>query len=172
MGEIMEALRPLDTLENVRENTKALKIVGTAYAGRSGVLTAVLQYVYQTVALAGAGQTEAAKAFEQLASVKLYDLELMGTLIRRLGASPVYTACPPYPVSHYSASCVDYSKSLSRMLAADLALEETAEENLARIRATVDDASVLGVLDKIAEDGAYCKRRLEELGAGVNAFPA
>ncbi len=104
-------------LEKIGEDSAALKRISPLYAGRGSLLTAVLQYVYQTVR----GEN---KLFEVLAGEALYDFELLGALIGRLGADPVFTACPPYPVSYHSAAGVDYAKTERAMLSADIRMEE------------------------------------------------
>ncbi len=132
------------------ERRAALRIAAKAYAGREGMLTLVLQYVYQTAVSGG----ETGAALRALAADALLDFERLGSLLGELGADPVFTACPPYPVSYHSAESVDYSKSLPAMLAADCRLEE----------------AVLRVLSALKDIGAAealkggCERRLLALG--------
>lgn len=113
-------------LESVGEDIKTLRIVTRAYAGREGELTSVLQYVFQSVVLSQRGETELASLLQQIAADEMRHLQIVGSLITRLGAPPVFTANPPYPVGYYSASCVNYARGTEEMLAADLAAEENS----------------------------------------------
>ena len=90
--------------EEIREDAKALKLVASAYAGKAGILTAVLQYVYQAIKLGASGCVNEGCELERIAGEKLCDLEVLGALITKLGAPPVFTACPSYPVSYHSAA--------------------------------------------------------------------
>ncbi len=126
------------------KNSNVLKLVAPAYAGRNGALTAALQYTYQVILLGGE-HAEEGKRLEKIAAAKLLELQKLGTLIQKLGADPVLTACPPYPVSYYSASCVDYVKSLPAMLEADLRLERAAAERYARILPALDGRTAAAV---------------------------
>ncbi len=113
------------TTLNSQEEWKTLKLLSPVYAGRSGALTAALQYVFQAITLSAQGETEKARALESLAGEKLRHLQLLGSLVEKCGAKPVFTSCPPYPVSYHSASYVNYAKTYPAMLAADIELERS-----------------------------------------------
>ena len=113
-----------------RQDAGSAKVLFPLYAGKCGMLTAVLQYVYQAVVLGGSGMTEEGKELEAIAGEKLCDFERIGTLLGSSGVDPVFTACPPYPVSYHSAASVDYAKSYPAMLAADLRLEAALSARL------------------------------------------
>ena len=117
----------------VHKDARALRKILPVYAGKGGMLTAVLQYVYQAIKLGGSGCEREGRAIEEIAGEKLRDFEMLGTLITRLGANPVFTACPPYPVSYHSAAGVDYAGTYAEMLAADIRLEEQLEQRLGTI---------------------------------------
>ncbi len=148
--------------ENMETKTEkgSVRLLAPLYAGRKGILRAALQYVYQAVRL---GKGEEAAAFAALAGVKFRDFERLGALLLELGADPVFTACPPYPVSYFSCAGVDYAKSLPAMLSSDLAMEEgLSEEIFAAAEALPAHRSAL------AEMGAHClsaKETLSGLGA-------
>ena len=113
-------------LESVGEDMKTLRIVTKAYAGRDGELTSVLQYVFQSVVLGQRGERELALLLQRIAADEMRHLQIVGSLITRLGAPPIYSACPPYPVGYYSASCVNYAKETDEMPSADVAAEENS----------------------------------------------
>ncbi len=143
----------------IAEDPRALKLVAPAYAGKSGALTAALQYVYQVVLL-GRGHAEEAKRLEKLAAAKLFELEKLGTVIRKLGADPVFTACPPYPVSYHAASAVDYAKDLPAMLEADLRLEHAAIERYSRMLSDLEDPALCSAIFALK---CGCEESVKEL---------
>lgn len=166
-GEILslKADLPYPSLDGIGKDCKSLRIVSPAYAGREGELTATLQYVYQAVYLETVGKKETARVLLDIAVCEMHHIEILGSLITRLGAPPVFTACPPYPVGYYSASYVNYAKSPENMLAIDILGEKNAirgyenmlcELKLPEVRAVIsrivlDERLHLKTLEKIAE---------------------
>ncbi len=135
----------------VKRDVKSLRTVSSAYAGRSGLLTAVLQYFYQAIALADTDEA-LSREFERLGGEKLRQLFRLGSLIAKLGASPVFTTLPPFPVSYFSASCVEYGKTPASMLAADFAMESNLTEKFCTISEELEDPAALAVIKDISEE--------------------
>ena len=131
---------------------QALRALSPAYAGRCGELTAILQYVFQSILLGGCGKKEEAKTLMKIAVDEMHHLEKTGTLLVRLGVPPVFTACPPYPVAYYSASNVDYSRPFPQMLAADIRGEREAIACYTRILDAVENPEVRAVIEEIRAD--------------------
>ncbi len=146
-------------LGEIGEDYIALKRISPLYAGRGGLLTAVLQYVYQTV-------RNREKLFEVLAGEALYDFELLGALIEKLGADPVFTACPPYPVSYHSAAGVDYAKSLHAMLAADIRMEERLLAGYHAALSALQEGPAAGAVVRLRDN---CASRLARLRSAQEA---
>ena len=155
--------QPYPSLDDVKEDRKALRIVSPAYAGRDGELTAILQYVYQSVLLGANGKEREAKLLLDIAVVEMHHLQILGTLITKLGAPPVFTACPPYPVSYYSASCVNYTRSLASMISADICAEHDAISEYTRMLCGLKNPAVAAVIERIREDERLHLNLLEQL---------
>lgn len=149
-------------LSNITEDAQVLRLLSPVYAGKHGELTAVLQYVYQSVYLGANGKEEEARLLLSIAVNEMHHMEILGTLITKLGAPPVYTACPPYPVGFYCASNVNYVKALRSMICADIAGEENAIEDYNRIL-TVVKGPVFEVIARILEDEKLHLKTLGEL---------
>lgn len=143
---------PYPSLENVGEDCRALRIVSPAYAGREGELTAILQYVYQSVLTGACGEEELSRLLISIAVNEMRHVEILGTLITKLGAPPVFTACPPYPVGFYSASCVNYVRSPEGMLAADIQGEKQAIACYKRMLRELCNPCVSEVIGRIVKD--------------------
>ncbi len=140
------------TAEGIGQDVRALRIVSPAYAGRDGELTAVLQYVYQAILLSENGMEELSRALFRIAGEEMRHMQLLGTAITRLGAPPIFAACPPYPVSYYSASCVNYARSAREMIAADLRAERCAIASYRRMLGMLENPAVSALIAAIAEE--------------------
>lgn len=149
--------------KEVCEQGKTLRLIAPLYAGRCSLLTAALQYIYQAVMLGGCRRAEEGKELESLAGEKLRDFEEFGALLVRLGADPVFTACPPYPVSYFSCAGVDYAKNYSAMLAADLRLECCLAEQMCHMRSLLADCDAARLLERLIEHSEGACARLHAL---------
>lgn len=139
------------SLDGIKEDFETLRLLSPAYAGRDGELTAVLQYVFQSVVFSEQGREETARALIGIAVSEMRHLELLARMIAKLGALPVYTSCPPYPVGYYSASCVNYTKNPRQMLCADVCAEENAIACYEKILCRVKNAPVAAVISRILD---------------------
>ncbi len=133
-------------LQSVGEDMKTLRIVTKSYAGREGELTSVLQYVYQSIVLNQRGENELSLLLQRLASDEMRHLQIIGSLITHLGAPPMFTVCPPYPVGYYSASCVNYTKDTVEMIAADVAAEENSVNSYAAMIEEMENPAAADVI--------------------------
>ena len=139
-------------LESVGEDLRTLRIVTKAYAGKEGELTSVLQYVYQTVVLGQRGERELSLLLYRIASDEMRHLQTIGSLITRLGAPPIYTACPPYPVGYYSASCVNYAKETEEILLSDILAEENSIKTYAAMLEEMENPAAAAVILSVMQD--------------------
>lgn len=155
--------RAYPSLKGIGEDCRALRIVSPAYAGREGELTATLQYVYQSISLGACGEEETARILMEIASVEMRHIEILGTLIARLGAPPVFTACPPYPVGFYSASCVNYARAPEQMILADICAERASAAAYERMLGALQNEGVREVVARLLEDEKLHLAALEAL---------
>ena len=146
---------------------QVLRALSPAYAGRNGELTAILQYVYQSVCLGGAGREKEAKQLLSIAVDEMRHLEKIGKLLVLAGVSPVFTACPPYPVAYYSAANVDYSRPLSEMIGADIRGEREAIACYDRILAVIREDPIRTVIGEIRADEERHLALLEEMRSSL-----
>lgn len=160
MAEMPEEVRKMElkaekvypSLDGITEDYKTLRVISPAYAGGKGELTAVLQYVYQSVLLERLQKTEMSKKILGIAINEMRHLELLGSAITRLGAPPAFTACLPYPVGFYSASSVNYVKTPCGMLEADIKAETDAIAEYRRILTCISNAALAALIERIIED--------------------
>lgn len=147
-----KAEKDYPSLDAITEDYKSLRAVSPAYAGGKGELTAVLQYVYQSILLGELGKKEMGKKILGIAVNEMHHLELLGTAITRLGAPPAFTACLPYPIGYYSASNVNYVKSPCEMIEADIIAETNAIDDYRRILACISNEALTALIERIIED--------------------
>ena len=155
------------TLNGIGEDLQTLRLISPAYAGREGELTAVLQYVYQSIIFGKMGNTESSKTLLNIAVNEMHHLEILGTMITKLGAPPVFSACPPYPVGYYSASCVNYAKTPRQMICADVCAEENAISEYERILSRIKNSAVAEVIAFILEEEREHLRKFNEMLANL-----
>lgn len=140
------------SLDGITEDYKTLRVISPAYAGGKGELTAVLQYVYQSILLERFGKKEMSKKILGIAVNEMHHLELLGSAITLLGAPPAFTGCLPYPIGYYSASNVNYSKTPCEMIEADIAAETNAIEDYRRILTRISSEPLNALIERIIED--------------------
>lgn len=140
------------SLDGIKEDYKTLRVISPAYAGGRGELTAVLQYVYQSILLERLGKKEMSKTVLSIAITEMHHLELLGSAITLLGAPPAFTACLPYPIGYYSASNVNYAKTPCEMIEADIAAESNAIEDYRKILIRISNEPLAALIERIIED--------------------
>lgn len=159
----MDFKTDVTALDDVKEDCNALRIISPAYAGRNGELTAILQYVYQSIVFGELGNPETAKTLVSVAVDEMRHLELLGTAIVKLGAPPMFTACPPYPVGYYSAANVNYARAPRQMICADICAEENTVAEYERMLCTLKNPPVSALISRILSDEKRHLQILQEL---------
>lgn len=139
-------------LDGIGEDSAALKIVSPAYAGEEGELTAVLQYIYQYILFENMGCKAYADVLRRIAVTEMKHLEILGSLILKLGAAPVYSYLPPYSINYYSARAVSYAKSPQKMILDDIAAEQYAVDAYTKMLCKLKDERIAAVIQRIRMD--------------------
>ena len=160
---MMNADLPYPSLDGIKEDLRTLRIISPAYAGREGELTAVLQYVYQAIFLGACGEDKAGKTIMSIAVSEMHHVELLGTLITKLGAPPVFASCPPYPVGFYSAACVNYAKEKRAMLLADICAEKEAIRTYEQMLCMMENPRAAELIKRIIADEKVHLQAFQEL---------
>lgn len=150
----MKALRadlPEPALPTERSDEN-VKILSPAYAGPKSEMTAVLQYVYQSILFAAGGEKEIADTLLSIGIAEMDHLLLLGSAIEALGAKPIYTARPPRPFAWYSSAAVCYDSNPCRMIEADIAGERGAIADYERMLSCLDDEACIAIVERILAD--------------------
>jgi rubrerythrin len=163
----MEETKPFGGLQGIVPDQKTLKILSPAYAGDESELGAILLYSYQHVVLENLGYTAQADGIAKIAMDEMRHLHLLADLIYKLGALPVYTYLPPYPINYFSARTVPYGKTPRKMLLDSIEGESRAVEGYSKMLARIESEQVCAVIERIRADEMRhlqaFKRMLSEL---------
>lgn len=160
---MLNADLPYPSLDGIKEDLRTLRMISPAYAGREGELTAALQYVYQAIFLGATGDGETGKVLMGIAVSEMHHIEILGTVITKLGAPPVFASCPPYPVGYYSAASVNYAKDRCAMLTADICGEQAAIRGYEQMLRCIENPRVAKVIERIIEDEKVHLQALRDL---------
>ena len=159
----MDEKIPFPTLDGIEKNERDLKIISPAYAGDESELTAVLQYTYQYIRLEEIGLLEQANLLKGISMDEMKHMQTLGRTICKLGAEPVFTYFPPYPIRFFTARSVSYSLSPKKMLADSIVGEQYAIDGYSRMLAKLTDEKVRAVIARIRLDEMEHLKSLQEI---------
>ena len=143
---------PYPSLDGLCFDPKSVKIISPAYADRGSELTVILQYVYQSMILAGRGCEEYGKILTQIAIAEMHHLDILGEMLYRMGALPVFSSCPPRRFDFYSTRAVSYAQTTQKMLQDDIVGERAAIKGYEGMLCRLENERVAAVIARIVQD--------------------
>lgn len=156
---------PFPVLDGIEKNERDLKIISPAYAGDESELTAILQYTYQAILLEEAGFLEEAKTLKRISMDEMKHMQTLGRMIAKLGANPVFSYFPPYPIRFFTARSVSFSSSPKKMIAESIVGEEYAIDGYSRMIAKLSSEQVRAVIVRIRMDELAHLKELQEIAS-------
>ena len=117
---------PYPDLSGLTTDCANAQIIMPAYADAKSEMTAVLQYIFQSIHFGVCGDSHYADMLEEIAIAEMKHLDMLGEALLRMGANPTYVRRPPNRCEYYSSCNVDYATLPTAMLAADIAAETEA----------------------------------------------
>jgi len=148
---------------NTKANVHYVTGVLQGFGYSADELSADLQYLYHSFIFKGRCDDETADILIGIAITEMHHLDILGNMLLKLGADPVYvTAYPPNGFNFFSASAISYSKSVRKMLMDDLAGELCAIENYDKILCKLCNEEVSAVIARIKLDEELHVRVLKE----------
>ena len=161
---------PYPGLEGIQESSESICIIAPAYAGRGSEMTATLQYVYQSIIFSGLKMQEISDTLLSIAIAEMEHLELLGKMILKMGAKPIYSERPPVPSRFYTTSYVGYSVQPQKMIADDIRGETEAIEGYTCMAEKLKDEQAAAIISRIILDEkvhlAQLKKIYKELVEG------
>lgn len=143
---------PYPSLDGITKDECTLRMLSPAYAGAKGELTAVLQYIYQSMLFDKWSNAEYADTLEKIAISEMRHIDLLGGAIARLGALPVYASSLPCAAGYYSAYDINYTHTPQTMILADIRAESMAIEEYKKIISCIDNEQIVALVERIILD--------------------
>lgn len=140
-------------------NSLYAKLLTGALASKESEMTAVTSYLYQHWYLS-AHCREISELFRRIAQVEMHHLEMIGTLISKLGGNPQFRQCK-HPKCCDPASCgcaywngamIEYNTNVKQILTANISGEKQAVKEYKKLIEQIHDPCVQAVLKRIIED--------------------
>ncbi len=161
MSKIIALDLPYPTASDLEKDLDSARIIAPAYAGARGELNAVLQYIYHFYQF-NALSDDTANTLIGISLAEMRHLRILGEVMEKLGADPVYTAMPPYMQNFYSAAFVSYSKTPKKMLLDDIAGELVAINDYEKMLARLKNEKVAAIISRIVLDEELHVKVLKE----------
>ena len=143
---------PYPDLSGIKPSFKDAAVISPAYADIHSELTAILQYLFHSLAFSEQGDDQNARLLMSIAVAEMRHLNLLGEALSRLGISPVFSRRPPNKCEFFSAGCVDYCTSPAAMLASDIAGESEAIRIYECILVKLSDKTLIDLISRIVLD--------------------
>lgn len=143
---------PYPDLSALADNNKNAQIIMPAYADAESEMTAVLQYIFQSINFDVKGDSRFAATLEEIAVAEMKHLDLLGEALLRMGVSPVYVRRPPNKCNFYSTCNVNYAVQPAAMLAADISAETNAIRSYEQMLCKITDPTLSALVSRILLD--------------------
>lgn len=140
---------PYPPIKVEKMNLSYAQLLLEDYAGVNSEMTAITKYVYQSFICRNKA---IAKALERISMDEMHHLDILGTLIDKLGGDPKY--CDPNSISHdfWTAQYVAYEKNPCCFLKKNIAAEQAAIRNYHKKISMIEDQCVSEILERIIID--------------------
>ena len=133
---------------NIRQNTKYANLLYDSFAGDSGELTAITQYIYEHIELKRFN--DFSKIMLDIAIEEMHHLDLLGSLIKKLGEKPYYIDSNE---CKWSTRNLKYHfKSIYEILTFNIESEKKAIEDYKNAIKYTQNKSIKDLLERIILD--------------------
>ena len=153
---------PYPSTDCIKENRRAAYIISPSYAGYEGELNAILSYNYHSLYFESFGMKEYAETLTAISVAEMRHLDIIGGLIIKLGADPVYTLRAFDKCDFYNASNVSSSNIPVKMLLDDISGEITAINAYKEMEKKLSD-DVAAIIARIRLDEELHVKALKSL---------
>lgn len=143
---------PYPDLSTLTADCKNAQIIMPAYADCESEMTAVLQYIFQSINFDVCGNSRFASTLEGIAIAEMKHLDLLGEALLRMGVSPMYVRRPPNRCDYYSTCNVNYAVQPAAMLAADITAETDAIAMYEQMLCKITNPTLSALISRILLD--------------------
>ena len=144
--------KPYPSTEGLEKDRESVRILSPAYADRGSEMTAILQYVYQSIVFSGMQMKQYSRLLMEIGVAEMHHLELLGEMLYSLGAKPVFTSRPPHLFDFYSTGAVYYGTLPEEMIRADIRGETEAIRTYREMLCRLNNDKVSAVISRIILD--------------------
>lgn len=154
---------PYPDLSALSTDPRNACIIMPAYADAESELTAVLQYIFQSINFDVSGNSRFARKLTEIAIAEMKHLDLLGEALLLMGASPVYVRRPPNKCDFYSACNVNYATQPAAMIAADIAAETDAIHSYEQMLCKITNPTLSALISRILLDERLHLKAFKEM---------
>ena len=154
---------PYPDLSGIKRDCKDAAVIMPAYADADSEMTAVLQYIYQSISFKVEGNERFASKLEEIAIAEMKHLDMLGEALLRMGASPVFSRRPPTKCNFYSSCAVNYAALPTAMIAADITAETQAINMYAQMLCKIADPTLSALISRILLDERMHLKAFKEM---------
>ncbi len=158
------------TIEDIKEDKKTAFLLAGAYSGAHGELSAILQYFYHYLHFKRLNDDATSEVIMSIALAEMHHLEILGSLIMRLGLDPVFCTASTFCAEYYSAKNIRYSKDAKKMLIDDVTAESAAIKEYEQLLEIIEDETVGAVISRIILDEELHAKALKECFDRYNQY--
>lgn len=154
---------PYPPLNQIERDEKSAYIISPAYSGLHSELKAILQYVYHAQFFNDERFLEYKTALINIAICEMEHLNILGELLLKLGADPIYTLRAFDKYNFFTTSCIAQSKTPEKMLLDDISGELSAINTYTEIIDKIKNERVSAIITRIRLDEELHVKVLKEL---------
>lgn len=145
-----------------KPNPMYVKLLLPNYSGIASEYTAISQYIYHKFKQFDINP-KVASTIGGIAMVEMHHLDILATLIVKLGGDPRFFITRKGKCNYWDAKFVDYGCTLKEMLQFDINSEEVAIKNYKNTIKEISDENITKVIERIILDEELHLKLFKEL---------
>ncbi|MGI5901675.1 MAG: ferritin-like domain-containing protein [Desulfitobacteriia bacterium] len=142
---------PYPEIKVIGPNIQYAELLMDAYAGTVSEFTAISQYLYHSFFFKNINK-ELGSLLENVAITEMHHMEILATLIIKLGGNPVIRGSYSTKGTCWTGNFVFYGTNVCEQLQADLVAEQKAIADYKRLISLISDPYVQSILRRIILD--------------------
>lgn len=165
----VSAPAPYPPLEVEEPNPHYARLLGIDMASPKSELTSITQYIYQSWTLP-ASFDHAGELMRRIAAVEMHHLDMLGTLISKLGGNPRFQSVQTRPLP-WDGRMVTYNQTPALAIRDNMVMEQNAINNYRKQTTMIRDPHVVAVIRRIIMDEEMHMLIFKRLLAEINMEP-
>ena len=143
---------PYPPIEDLKPNPKLAYKLKEAYAGPISELSCITKYIFEHISL-NSDLNEIKIVLKKIAIIEMKHLDILGTMIKKLGISPTYTAFNSIEnESYWQSNLISYETDLIKCLKENITDEQKAINLYKQLIIDAQDEKITKVLKRIILD--------------------